>query len=76
MADETKTPGPGETPAPESHEPETPGPPAAEQSVIPTQGDVSFVLFYVIKTVKICSVEIVAQPQATELYPHQIVIKV
>ena len=35
MADETKTPGPGETPAPESHEPETPGPPAAEQGVIP-----------------------------------------
>lgn len=35
MADETKTPGPVETPAPESHEPETPGPPAAEQGVIP-----------------------------------------
>lgn len=26
MADEKKIPGPGETPAPESHEPETPGP--------------------------------------------------
>lgn len=35
MADETKITGTGETPAPESHEPETPGPPAAEQGVIP-----------------------------------------
>ena len=35
MADETKIPGPGETPAPESHEPETPGPPADGQGVIP-----------------------------------------
>ena len=26
MADEKKIPGPGETPAPESHEPETPAP--------------------------------------------------
>lgn len=35
MADEKKIPGPGETPAPESHEPETPGPPADGQGVIP-----------------------------------------
>ncbi|WP_102412525.1 ParB/RepB/Spo0J family partition protein [Beduinella massiliensis] len=35
MADETKITGTGETPAPESHEPETPGPPTAEQGVIP-----------------------------------------
>jgi len=34
MADD-KIPGTGETPAPESREPETPGPPAAEQGVIP-----------------------------------------
>ena len=40
MADETKIPGPGETPAPESHEPETPGPPAGfKQGVIPGIGD-------------------------------------
>ena len=40
MADETKIPGPGETSAPESHEPETPGPPAGfEQGVIPGIGD-------------------------------------
>lgn len=40
MADETKIPGPEETPAPESHEPETPGPPAGfEQGVIPGIGD-------------------------------------
>lgn len=40
MADEDKVSGTGETPAPESHEPETPGPPAGfEQGVIPGIGD-------------------------------------
>lgn len=35
MADETKITGTGETPAPEFHDPESPGPPTAEQGVIP-----------------------------------------
>lgn len=35
MANKTKIPGTGEQSAPEPHEPETPGPPAAEQGVIP-----------------------------------------
>lgn len=35
MADETKIIGTGETPAPESHDPESHGPPTAEQGVIP-----------------------------------------
>ena len=35
MADETKITGTGETPAPESRDPESPGPPTAEQGVIP-----------------------------------------
>lgn len=39
MANKTKIPGTGEQSAPEPHEPETPGPPAAEQGVIPGIGD-------------------------------------
>ena len=35
MADETKITGTGETPAPESRDPESPGPPTAEQGVLP-----------------------------------------
>ena len=35
MADETKSTGTGETPAPESHDLESPGPPTSEQGVIP-----------------------------------------
>ena len=35
MTDETKITGTGETPAPESRDPESPGPPTAEQGVIP-----------------------------------------
>ena len=35
MADETKITGTGETPAPESQDLESPGPPTSEQGVIP-----------------------------------------